>query len=101
MKPHLQRSERQRLALGQDQLAVEHEPLLLQRAQRLDDLGEIAPERLARLRSQLDGLAIAEGEAAEAVPLGLELPALPVGNRIGQPRFHRRGFEGNRECHEG
>ena len=43
---------------------------------RADDLGEIAAERPARLGLQLDVRAVAEDQAAEAVPFGLELPAL-------------------------
>ena len=58
--------------------------------EHVDDLGEIAPERLARLGLQLDLVAVAEGEAAEAVPLGLVLPAVALGQLGGEQGFHRR-----------
>ena len=61
-----------------------------QRAQHVDDLREVASERLAGLGAQLDLVAGPEGEAAEAVPLRLELPAGLVGERVGGLRLHRR-----------
>ena len=59
------------------------------RATRLDDLGKIAAERLARLGEQLDLVVGAEREAAKAVPLRLELPARPLGQRLDELRLHR------------
>ena len=50
-------------------------------AQRRHDLGEIAAERLARLGPSSTVVAVAEGEAAEAVPFRLVLPALASGQR--------------------
>ncbi len=100
MKPHLQGSERQRLAYRQHQFAIEHEALLLQREQCLDDLREITPQRLSRFRHQRNVLAIAEREAAKAIPLGFELPALTLRNPGGKLGFHRRGIERDRHVGE-
>ena len=58
--------------------------------EHLDDLGEIAAERLARLGGQRDLVAVAAREAAEAVPLGLVLPALAVRQLGREQRLHRR-----------
>ena len=63
------------------------------RAQHLHDLGEITAERLARLGRQRDLVAVAPREAAEAVPLGLVLPAVAVGQLGGEQRLHRRQSE--------
>ena len=76
MQPQLQRGERQDVAHRQDQLAVEDETRLVERQESFGHLGEIARQRLARLAHQFDRIALAEGEAPESVPLGLELPAL-------------------------
>ena len=90
VQPQLQRLERQHAADRDDQLAVEHEPVAGSAAMRRDDLREIAPERPPRLGLQLHVLAVAEDEAAKAVPFGLELPALALGQRLDQLRLHRR-----------
>ena len=62
------------------------------RDQRLH-LRKIAAERPPGLGLERDLVAVAEDEAAEAVPFGLELPALAVGQRLDQLRLHRRQRE--------
>ena len=57
---------------------------------RRDDLGEVAGERLARLRLQLDFVAVAKREAAKAVPLGLVLPPGAGRDLVHDARLHRR-----------
>ncbi len=93
MQPHLQRIERQGLAEGDRKLAVEHELFVRQPGQHGDDLGEIAPQRLARLGAQIHLVAGAEGEAAKPVPLRLELPVRLARQLIDELRLHRLGVE--------
>src|SRR5207253_10503807 len=57
--------------LGGDDLAVEHESLGRDGEQRLHELREVARERPVVAAPQVDGVAAAEREAAEAVPLRL------------------------------
>ena len=83
-----QRVEREHLAFGHDDLAVEHEGLGLERAHRLDHVGEIARQRLAGFRLQRDRVAVAEYEAAEAVPLRLVLPLGAGRNLIDRQGLH-------------
>ena len=90
MKPKLKRVERQRIADRDDELAIDQEAALLQPAKHLDHVGKVAAERLARLGGQRDLVAVAASEAAEAVPLGLELPSVAVGQLGREKRFHRR-----------
>ena len=81
-----------------DQLAVEDELRRVDRGQQGDHLGKVAAERLAGFGAELDGSAGFEGEAAEAVPLRLELPgALGLGQGLGRAGFHGRGVEGEGE----
>ena len=61
-----------------------------------DDLGEVAGQRLGVAAGQLDLVAVAEDEAAEAVPLGLEglsrpcLPGRDPLDRLGEHRLDGR-----------
>src|SRR5215210_3601070 len=71
MQASQQRDEVELLAAGDDEFAVEHELVLRQRQQRLDDLGEVACEWPLVAAAQVDLAAIAEHQAAEAVPLRL------------------------------
>ncbi len=89
VEAQLKRVERQHVADRDDQLTVEQEAIVLQRVEQFDDLGEIARQRLARLGGQRDLGAVAAREAAEAVPLGLELPAVAIGQFGGEQGFHR------------
>src|SRR5439155_16756148 len=75
VKPELERFERQAPALDNDQLAVEREPVLRKGEENHCDIREIAGERPSRLGPERDVAAVANGDAAEAVPLGLILPA--------------------------
>ena len=76
MEPQLERVERQDVADRNDQLAVEQEALLRYAVEHLDHFRKIARQRLSRLRGQRHLRPVASREAAEAVPLGLKLPAL-------------------------
>ena len=73
----------------------------LEAGQHGDHFGEIAPERLARFRPEIDLVARAEREAAKAIPFRLELPAELLGQLGDELRLHRldadrhgEGFEG-------
>ena len=64
------------------------------RQQRLDQLGEVAVERLLVAALDQDLVAVAEDERAKAVPLGLEDPAVPGGqlaDALGEHRQDRAG----------
>src|SRR5918911_461301 len=79
----------ERLEVVRQELAVEDEARLLEPEQRLDDLGEVARERALVAAPQVELVAVPEGEAAEAVPLGLVEVA--VERQLAcQPRQHRR-----------
>ena len=94
--PLLQPLELEPVTDGHEDLAVEHAPLGQGRLHRLDDLGEVAGQRLGVAAGELDLVAVAEHDAAEAVPLGLEhQPAVlrRVGDALdglGEHRLDRR-----------
>ena len=88
MQAHLQGLEGKAPAGFDQQLAVEGEHLGANPAQRLDDLREVAPERLARLGLEPHPGALAQGDAAEAVPLGLEPPSVALRQRGLRPGLH-------------
>ena len=90
MQAHLQGVEGKLPGDRDRQLAVEHETLARQRKDKLDDFGEVAPERLARFGEKLGLAGVPESEAAKAVPFRLELPARLVGQRVDRARLHRR-----------
>jgi hypothetical protein len=74
MKAEEQRIEREVAIDWDDKLTVEHELLGRQFAKGVDDLREVASERLTRFRPQIDLAARAKCQAPETVPLGLVLP---------------------------
>jgi hypothetical protein len=83
-----------------DHLAVDHRPLRQLRAGLRDHLREVPGERLAAPARQLHLVAVAEDDAAEAVPLRLVRHALggrQLGNALGEHRLDRRV---DREIHE-
>jgi hypothetical protein len=95
--PLLQRAEVQGRAAGHHDLAVHDAALGQLGPDGRDDLGKVPGERALVARAQLDLVAVAEDDAAKAVPLGLvEHPAgelrrvRDVGDRLGQHRLHRR-----------
>ena len=91
----LQRIKGKRARERHHQLAVEHEPLCRQMRQRVGDLGEVSPQRLARLRLQRDLAAVAKRQTAEAVPLGLVLPLRAAGDVGDCPHLHGWIAEGD------
>src|SRR5262245_44091201 len=94
-----QRVEGERAVGGNDDLAIEdkHRDGDLERG--LHKLGKITRQRLSRLRLQLDLVAVAEQEAAEAVPLRLILPVRSGRDFVDRARFHRREGEPQRKSH--
>ena len=64
--------------------------------ERLGQLGEVAVERLEVAALDVDLVAVAEDERAEAVPLRLEQPAVAGRQAVGRLGEHRleRGLEG-------
>src|SRR5205823_951075 len=75
---------------GYDDLPVEDDAPERQSAQRGNELGKVARERLCALRLEHDALALTKGETAEAIPLGLERPLLAGRQRVHRERLHRR-----------
>src|SRR5579872_5474731 len=74
--------------LGDDDLAIEDEFSCGEGGEIGGELWKIAGERLGGLRHEIDAGLIAEGEAAEAVPLGLVLPVRADGEVGGGESFH-------------
>src|SRR5215203_490840 len=98
MQPCQQRDEVEVFATSDDELAIEHEPLVRQRQQGVDDLGEVARERPLVAAAQVNLAAIAEREAAEAVPLRL-VEVVAARQLAREPRQHRReGLHGQHIC---
>src|ERR1044072_7752524 len=81
--------KRQSILNGNYEFAVEHKLRRLHLQQSGDNFREVTFEWLARLRLQLDRLAVAERKTAKAVPLGLVLPVVAGGYLAHQQRFHR------------
>lgn len=77
--------EREPLARGDHDFAIDDEPRRPHRCGSRRDLGKIPRERLSGLRLELHTRTVAEGQAAKAVPLGLELP-------VGTPRQFLHGL---------
>ena len=101
MDPLQQRLEVQPVAARDDDLAVDHALLGQVRLHRGDDLGEVAGQRPLVAAAELDLVAVAEDDAAEAVPLRLvEQPVAggQLGRGLGQHRLHRRE---QRQIHAG
>ena len=80
--PLLEHLELQPVTDRHEHLAVEHAPLGQLPLDRLDQLGEVARQRLGVAAGQLHLVAVAEDDAAEPVPLGLEDQPVVLG-RIG------------------
>ena len=59
------------LVVAIDELAVEHDLIGQLREQRLAQLGEVAQQRLLVAALEIEVVAVAEHDAAEAVPLRL------------------------------
>src|SRR5262249_17581936 len=93
--------ERERAVARHHDLAVEHEFVGWQRPHRLDQLGEIAGERLTRLRLQVDARPTAIDQAAEAVPLRLVLPLRTGWNLVDRLSLHGRKWRPQRKRHGG
>jgi hypothetical protein len=79
-----------------DDLPVEDEAPDWQRPNGCLKLGEISAERLLIPGLQMDRVAVTEDDAAEAVPLWLELPASTHGQAVDRHGLH--GLERKRNC---
>jgi hypothetical protein len=88
VQAHLQRIERQLAVRRDDELAIEHELGVRERAEVREHFREEAGEGFARLGLDFNLSARAERQAPEAVPFGFELPAARI---LGQLR-HEQGF---------
>jgi hypothetical protein len=80
MKPQLQRLEVEALLARDDELAVERAPGWELAQERLAQLRKVAVERLLVAALDVDLVAIAKDQRAEAVPLRLEEPAFALGS---------------------
>ena len=70
-------------------LAIDHALVCQRRLQRLDQLGEVPGERPLVAARELDTVAVAEHDAAEAVPFRLVVPSVADGNLVSGLRQHR------------
>ena len=85
----LQRVEVEAGRAGDHELGVDHAPLGQGGAERVDQLGEVARQRALVAAAQLHLVAVAEHDAAEAVPLRLVEPAVAFGEGVGGLGEHR------------
>src|ERR1700761_5608962 len=89
MQAHLESIKRQGFALRYEKLSIDDKALRFEGSEGSHDLGEIACQRLSRLRFQPHIRALSEKETAKAVPLWFKLP-LPRSREFGdQLGFHR------------
>src|SRR5215217_7824920 len=89
MQAREQRLEVEAVRSGDDELPVQDEPALRALQQRLDHLGEVAGERTLVPAAQVDLVAVAERETAEAVPFRF-VEVRAAGKVAREPRQHRR-----------
>ena len=93
MLTQLQRVEVEAAFVGDDELAVEHDPVGELFEQRLAQLGEVAQQRLLVARLEIEVVAVAEHDAAEAVPLRLVADVArrrQLTRELGEHRLERR-----------
>ena len=93
MLAQLQRVEVEAALVRDDELAVEHDPVGELLEQRLAQLGEVAQQRLLVARLQIEVVAVAEHDAAEAVPLRLVRHLARrrhLAGELGEHRLERR-----------
>ena len=93
MQAHLQRVEVEPALAHDHDLAVHHAALGQARAEGGLELGEVAVERLQVAALDVEAVAVAEHDRAEAVPLRLEEPAVArgqLGRELGEHRLDRR-----------
>ncbi len=76
MKAQLQRFEVERVILGDDDFAVEHAARGQLRAQRLEQFGEVAVERLVIAALDQDLVAVAEDQARGTHPISVRRSSL-------------------------
>ncbi len=94
-----ERVERQGAVDGHDDLPVDHATVRQGHPQRLEELGEVAGQRLAAAGLEHHLVPVAEDDAAVAVPLRLEQPAGARGQPLRVPREHRLEPELDRQRH--
>src|SRR5512132_296175 len=99
MDAHLETVEVEALLGGDHDLAVQHRALGQRATEVLDELGEVPVERALVAAPELDLVAVAEHDAAEAIPL--RLVEQPVAGReiANELREHRRHRRRDRERH--
>jgi hypothetical protein len=75
---------------GHDDLAVDDAARRQVGEQWREQLGEVAVERALVTAGQLDLVAVAEHDTAEAVPLRFVQPSVALGDVVGELGQHRR-----------
>ena len=93
-------SNSSRSPIGDEDLAVEHAPLGQRRLHRLDDLGEVAGQRLGVAAGQLDLVAVAEDDGTGTRPTWARRPARRASPGRGCPSRTWRASAG-REASQG
>ncbi len=98
--PLLEGVETEVVADRHDDLAVDHTLVGEAVAQRVEQLREVARERSLVSRSEVDLVAIAKDDAAEAVPLGFEREVAGVGDAVDGLGQHRLDGRNDRQVHD-
>src|SRR5690242_6023113 len=99
MNAHQQIVERKLSFHRHNDLSIDYELLRFEFEESSDDFGEVACERLAALRLQIDFVAIAKRDATKAVPLRLVLPVVTRGELFDRFRLHWQVGLFDWQCH--
>ena len=94
-----QRLEVERSVARDDDLAIEHAAVRERCPEWFGQLGEVAVQRLEVAGLRVDAVSVTEHQGAEAIPLGLEQPAVVAGERVGRLGQHRLDGRVEGECH--
>jgi hypothetical protein len=87
------------VGVGDHDLAIDDAAIGQLLEQRFDQLGEVARERPFVAAGEFDLVAVAEHDAAKAVPLGFVQPPVAVGNDVGRLGQHGRDRRSDRKGH--
>jgi hypothetical protein len=95
VEPELERLELEPVGAGNDDFAIEHTPARELRLEGLDEIREVAIQRLLVTTLKEELAPVPEDQHPETVPLGLEDPARSFGDladALGQHGQERRGY---------
>ncbi len=90
MQPQLQQIEIEAVLCSDHNFAVEHAARRQRFLQRLQQIGKITVQRFLVAALDVDFVAVAKNQGAEAVPLGLEDPVVTGGQFVNALGEHRQ-----------